>query len=122
MANYIELLLELLEKPPDPNEPLPVANKKSTIYGVAISFLVWIVDGYGKRSLMLHTDFGMDSSLVPPLGPHQGAKRSWFRRCVCLTSRGMLCLASSTSGDETELLTHLDTVGLHGSNNMCVPL
>ncbi|KAF2035620.1 hypothetical protein EK21DRAFT_54601 [Setomelanomma holmii] len=40
MATYEEMLLAMLANPPDPNEPLPVANRRETIYGLTISFLI----------------------------------------------------------------------------------
>lgn len=40
MSSYEELILTALRNPPDPNEPLPLANRRETIYGVVISFMV----------------------------------------------------------------------------------
>jgi len=40
MSSFEEMLAALLRNPPDPNEPLPRTNRKETIYGVAISFMV----------------------------------------------------------------------------------
>lgn len=36
----VELIIEMLKDPPDPNEPLPVMNRKATIYGLTITSLV----------------------------------------------------------------------------------
>jgi hypothetical protein len=40
MPTYEEMLLAALQNPPDRNERQPPANRKSTIYGVVISFCV----------------------------------------------------------------------------------
>ncbi|KAH9876232.1 hypothetical protein J1614_004111 [Plenodomus biglobosus] len=40
MSSYEKLLVEVLSNPPDPNEPLPLANRIGTIYGTTVTFLV----------------------------------------------------------------------------------
>jgi hypothetical protein len=40
MSTYEAMLSAMLADPPDPNEPLPAANRRETIYGTTISFLV----------------------------------------------------------------------------------
>ncbi|KAJ4987283.1 hypothetical protein SVAN01_07294 [Stagonosporopsis vannaccii] len=42
--SWNEILLEMVQKAPDPNEPLPLSNRPETIYGTTIPFLVvtWI--------------------------------------------------------------------------------
>ncbi|PSN68649.1 hypothetical protein BS50DRAFT_619467 [Corynespora cassiicola Philippines] len=41
------MLIEMLANPPDPNEPLPVSNRKETLYGTTVPFLVvtWMAVG-----------------------------------------------------------------------------
>jgi hypothetical protein len=40
MLNYETLLQEMLLHPPDPNEVLPVINRRATILGIVLPFLV----------------------------------------------------------------------------------
>ncbi|KAH7084880.1 hypothetical protein BKA63DRAFT_4610 [Paraphoma chrysanthemicola] len=40
MSTYEEMLMALLANPPDPNEPLPTANRRETMYGTTLSFLI----------------------------------------------------------------------------------
>ncbi|KAF1921699.1 hypothetical protein BDU57DRAFT_436789 [Ampelomyces quisqualis] len=44
MPSFEDMLLAALQNPPDPHEPLPPVNRKATIFGVVIPFLVlaWI--------------------------------------------------------------------------------
>ncbi|KAH3917075.1 hypothetical protein HBI56_122630 [Parastagonospora nodorum] len=44
MSSFEDMLLAAFLNPPDPNEPLPPANRKGTIYGIVISFCIlsWI--------------------------------------------------------------------------------
>ncbi|KZM19228.1 uncharacterized protein EKO05_0007362 [Ascochyta rabiei] len=44
MSTWDALLAEMIQKAPDPHEPLPLSNRKETIYGSIIPFLVvtWI--------------------------------------------------------------------------------
>ncbi|KAF2833912.1 hypothetical protein CC86DRAFT_462160 [Ophiobolus disseminans] len=40
MSNHERVLLAMLQHPPDPNEPLPPANRRATIFGTTLSFLI----------------------------------------------------------------------------------
>ncbi|KAF2849048.1 hypothetical protein T440DRAFT_453542 [Plenodomus tracheiphilus IPT5] len=44
MSTYEDLLMALLNNPPDPNEPQPLSNRSETIYGTTLTFLIisWI--------------------------------------------------------------------------------
>ncbi|KAF9693665.1 hypothetical protein EKO04_008337 [Ascochyta lentis] len=44
LSSWEVLLAEMIQKAPDPHEPLPLSNRKETIYGLTIPFLVvtWI--------------------------------------------------------------------------------
>ena len=37
---FSSIIAAMLKNPPDPNEPVPFSNKKSTLYGVTIPFHV----------------------------------------------------------------------------------
>ena len=52
---WVDLVVEMLEHPPDPNEPLPRANQRGTICGVIFSFLVRLVLDLSLAS----ADFGL---------------------------------------------------------------
>jgi hypothetical protein len=45
-SSFDALFLEVLRNPPERNEPQPIANRKETIYGVVIAFMV----GYSDNS------------------------------------------------------------------------
>ncbi|KAH8730295.1 hypothetical protein GQ44DRAFT_607487 [Phaeosphaeriaceae sp. PMI808] len=44
MSTFNDLIVDVLKNPPDPNEPLPLANQKRTIVGIVLTFLIvsWI--------------------------------------------------------------------------------
>jgi hypothetical protein len=43
MGNRLEdLIVQILANPPDPHEKLPVSNRKETIWGTTLTFLVRI--------------------------------------------------------------------------------
>ena len=46
--SFVGIVTSMLQNPPDPNEPIPFSNKKSTIYGVTIPFHVriWATTGH----------------------------------------------------------------------------
>jgi hypothetical protein len=37
---FITIIGEMIKTPPDPNEPMPLANQKGTMFGVTIPFHV----------------------------------------------------------------------------------
>ncbi|KAH7398178.1 hypothetical protein BKA66DRAFT_407290 [Pyrenochaeta sp. MPI-SDFR-AT-0127] len=45
---FAPIIFDMVNNPPDPNEPLPLANHKATMFGVTIPFhiLSWIVVGF----------------------------------------------------------------------------
>jgi hypothetical protein len=47
---YIPIMLEMLKDPPDRNEPLPLANRPSTVYGVTMPFHVSTLDRSASQS------------------------------------------------------------------------
>lgn len=40
MSDFMPIILEMMQNPPDPNEPLPLMNRLSTAIGVSVPFLV----------------------------------------------------------------------------------
>ncbi|KAF2031504.1 hypothetical protein EK21DRAFT_63184 [Setomelanomma holmii] len=54
LDDFIPVLMEMMSSPPDPNAPIPRANRRDTAYGVAIPFhlLSWVAVGF-----RLHTRF-----------------------------------------------------------------
>jgi hypothetical protein len=83
MSSYEEMLMAALLNPPDPNEPQPPANRKATIFGVVISFMVrWLQDVH-ITVLTPNTGTCLDSCHISPLGAPQGRERTWVRRCIC---------------------------------------
>ncbi|CAA9965088.1 hypothetical protein PTMSG1_08447 [Pyrenophora teres f. maculata] len=64
---FITIVATMLHDPPDPNEPIPFANKKSTIYGVTIPFhvLSWIFVFFRLHTrLRVVRDPGLDDVFV----------------------------------------------------------
>jgi hypothetical protein len=37
---FLPILIEMMENPPDPNEPLPLSNRLEVAVGVSVPFLV----------------------------------------------------------------------------------
>jgi hypothetical protein len=46
MSQFIPAILNMLQNPPDPNEPLPLSNRRETIYGVTLPFLVSAIENF----------------------------------------------------------------------------
>lgn len=67
MANLMDTLNVMLAHPPDPNAPLPLANHKSTMFGVTITFhvLSWIFVGFRLHTrLRILRRPGLDDAFV----------------------------------------------------------
>lgn len=83
MPTLEELLLEMLQTAPDPNEPLPVSNRKETIYGAVITFLVGkfnvAILSFGLK-LTLRTDCLLVSRLLARMGAPLHCSRPWLGR------------------------------------------
>ncbi|KAF2260098.1 hypothetical protein CC78DRAFT_571419 [Lojkania enalia] len=66
-AQFEDLLVEMLAHPPNPNEPLPLANRKETIFGSAITFLIisWLAVALRLYTrLWIVRDPGLDDLFV----------------------------------------------------------
>jgi hypothetical protein len=46
MDEFIPIILGMFKNPPDPNAPIPVGNRASTVYGVTMPFHVSIHDAF----------------------------------------------------------------------------
>lgn len=46
MSQFIPAILNMLQNPPDPNEALPLSNRRGTIYGVTLPFLVSEIENF----------------------------------------------------------------------------
>jgi hypothetical protein len=40
MSQFIPAIVDMLQHPPDANEPIPLSNRRGTVYGVTLPFLV----------------------------------------------------------------------------------
>ncbi|EDU42271.1 conserved hypothetical protein [Pyrenophora tritici-repentis Pt-1C-BFP] len=56
---FVGIVTAMLEDPPDPNEPIPFSNKRSTIYGVTIPFH-W----YQSLTACQGTEYGLGRHLI----------------------------------------------------------
>lgn len=41
MNEFLPMIIEMMRNPPDPNEPLPLANRLEVVVGVSVPFLVY---------------------------------------------------------------------------------
>lgn len=72
MATYEEMLLAVIMDPPDPDEPLPPANRRNTIFGTVIGFLVCKFSKiFIDQQLNINSDSGVDCCLLSLMGSDQ---------------------------------------------------
>lgn len=77
MATYEQMLMAVIMDPPDPKEPQPPANRRETIFGTVIGFLVWHLDKISlDHQLIVYTDSGLDRCHLSSMGPRQGRSRA----------------------------------------------
>jgi hypothetical protein len=60
LEEFLPAIAEMLQHPPDPNAPLPLANRHGVIYGVTIPFLVSSSQSPARRASLTNLDLELD--------------------------------------------------------------
>lgn len=56
MNEFMPIIVEMMRNPPDPNEPIPLANRLQVPIGVSVPFFVYASADLGSSYADAHVD------------------------------------------------------------------